>query len=323
MRRDEFRISDSDIGAWTTIENDWESYRAVRSVLKENGYVLHRDPQLQDRHKCIRDTHHAGSKHDVHFRSEIYPAGFRFEFYEDVVRDNPNGGRYTFDKMEKMPYLRRLRVKLILSKIADRLVSRGFVDNTERPPSGAFEYVRWDRAQWSVHHESFYQRPIERYNSEDADGQELRDGMVRYGRTLNGRLVRGTVFYRSNNMWHLVLNRHEVTQYASFQLFSYRPGVTDRKIAIEPKMKLSRALACAIKRCDFRRAASIQDVIRRTVGQHEFKRGDEVSVDHPNYVGSGVVQYVRPPISVGVKLSNGNTWEYEWATVRPAERSLA
>src|SRR6266404_5486552 len=172
-------------------EGDWESYRAVRDMLKLSGYVFHDDPRRL--YKSLRRTMHAASKGDIHFTSQIYPTGFRFEFYEDVIRDNPNGGRYHFSKLEKMPYLRRQKVILAHRKIAEVLLARGFVDQRDKnlpPLERILEDRRKDR-DWRRYAIVIDGQPD--YNVCDQDGIRLKDGDVRCFWSPNGRLKRGTV----------------------------------------------------------------------------------------------------------------------------------
>jgi hypothetical protein len=60
--------------------------------------------------------------------------------------------------------------------------------------------------------------------------------------------------------------------------------------------------------------------VRRELAERDkplFKYGETVFVDNSRYKGSGVVQYDTGTRGrmVGVLLENGNTWEYEIATV--------
>jgi hypothetical protein len=299
-------------------DGDWESYRAVRAVLKENGYVFHDDPRLH--HKILKRSHHAGSKGDVHFHSEIYPAGFRFEFYRDVVADNPHGNRYDFRKMETAPYLWRLRVTLIHRKMAAALLARGFKDRTDPVSETAIEAVMKRRAKSMEWHAEHFKRPPESYNGTDADGVLLLGGETRYFRMRNGHLTRGVVWRGLNNCWDLVQNRTEWTNEATFRLFTYDPEKHPRKISFDPIERMTRALQRAIETRNFFRAGRIQEALRRIVPDQDFKPGDKVFVDHHNYHGYGIVEYVRPPLYVGVKVGrdgSGNTWRYEWGTVKP------
>lgn len=293
-------------------EGDWDSYKAVGRVLLKAGYTFHRDPEIKKHGNWLSRTHHAGSKGPLHYISEIYPTGFKLEFYEDVVRDNRNGGRYHFDKLLKMPYLVRLQFLATRNKILAALDRRGFQDDRE-PVLPPFQEILRDRAKDRHNHDQATQPD---YNVKDADGVRLKDGDVRYFWTRNGRLARGPVYYNINSMWWVITGPRERDNVGVSKLFTYDPSRSMRKLSIEPLINISRSLRKAIERQDFERAAAIRDAIKRKVGgQRDFKAGDRVQVENPRYSGTGIVQYVKPPLWVGVLLSNGNTWDYEWPTV--------
>lgn len=296
-------------------EGDWKSYNAVRRALQRLGYSFHQDPEVKKRHRTLAPTHHAGSKGLLHFACDLYQTGFKVEFYEDVVRDNPNGGRYHFDKLKKMPYLVRLQLERARQVILGTLDRLGFLDERE-PVLPPLQEILKDRVK-SRHNYATETQPD--YNVQDADGVRLKDGDLRYFWTRNGRLARGPVYYNLNSMWWVITGPRDRDNVSVSQLFTYNSARPMRKLSIEPLVNISRGLRKAIERQDFERAAVIRDVIKRMAGEHDFKKGDQVQVENPRYSGPGVVQYVKPPLWVGVRLSNGNTWDYEWPTVSPME----
>lgn len=332
---DSFRIHDASIHAWTKDkprkgtyptreEEDWVRYNAACSVLEINGFGFHQDPRYRDGYwKSLRRTHHAGSKGDVHFASEVYNAGFSFEFYEDVPRDNKNGGRYSFDKMGQASYLWRKRVELIHTKLANALLTMGFEDHTDPVLDGAHLEVMERRRQHMDWHSKHYESPPSPYNSKDQDGVLMKGGETRYFYTRNGRLQRGRVYRDLNNVWPIVMNRNEWTCQATFELFTYDPDKHPRKLSKDPLVKINRALERAVRDRNFAKAARIQEAMHRKVDSYEFRVGDHVMVDNPRFHGTGIVDSIDPPFKVWVKLSNGNTWAYEWATVKPLKEAAA
>lgn len=302
-------------------EGDWESYRAVREMLKESGYVFHDDPRRL--YKSLRRTMHAGSKGDIHLTSEIYPAGFRFEFYEDVVRDNPNGGRYHFNKLEKMPYLRRQKVILAHRKIAEVLMARGFADGRDKklpPLERIMESRRRDR-DWRRYEIVIDGQPD--YNVCDQDGIRLKDGDIRSYWSRNGRLQRGAVYYDMNSMWWVISAPDELDKESAHEFFQYDHEQHGRKLSRNPLINISHALESAVKARNFKKAGAIQEAISRIYGGLEsLSVGDRVKVDNPRFHGKGTVEWLDSPFWVGVKVDgSGNTWRYEWATVKLAEQA--
>ncbi len=56
-------------------------------------------------------------------------------------------------------------------------------------------------------------------------------------------------------------------------------------------------------------------------GLESLEVGDRVKVDNPRFRGKGTVEWLRAPFWVGVKVDgSGNTWRYEWATVKLAQK---
>lgn len=334
MRRDErlFHTYDSTIGVWGTAPTnrfgglldepdpilgaDWKSYNAVMRLLRREGFKITQDPGVA---KSIRGNYHIGRRGDVLFHSEAFPAGFRCEFYEDVIRDNKYGGRYHFDKMAKAPYLWRLQVRLLHRKIGGLLHALGFNDRTDRVPRDSWEEVSMRRASLEGGHgPGIWAQMRQYYNVNDQDDVEIKDGDTRWFYERNGRLMRGTCFHHINNMWWVIVDRFEVRNIAAFDLFKYDPARHPRKWSPYPIQNLSHAIEKTVKARNYKKAAVMSAALARIADSYDFKVGDHVVVDNTRYHGPGVVDNLNPPFRVGVKLPNGNVWAYEWATVKPA-----
>lgn len=260
-----FNIHDSTVLVATeAFKEDWGLYNALRRLLKDAGFSCHQDPYVKKHWRTLARTHHAGARRDVHFASEICPTGMKVMFHEDVIRDNKNGARYHFDKMLKMPYLRRLAVRLMHRKIARCLEEFGFKDKSYVAPENALDYIHARRGEIEAFHgTAFYRRPVELYNSKDAEGGTLADGELRYFRSRSGHLRRGPVYHNLNGMWWVAVSPFEARNVASSEFFSYdaaRHGKKDVPDRV-PKMKV--ALKRAVLAEDFERACGIRDAIRR------------------------------------------------------------
>ncbi len=263
--RDEnsFSVDDASINVSTVVRDDWPVYHALRDVLRKAGFTFHQDPHIRKRYRCLAKTHHAGSRRDVHFISQIYPIGFNFEFYEDVVRDNRNGGRYHFDKMRKMPYLRRLAVVAAHRKIIACLEGLGYVDKSYQAPQDSMKCILARRLEIEEFHgKDFYSKGVASYNSKESDGVHLKDGDLRYFRSYSGHLCRGRVYHNLNNMWWVAVDPFCAQNIASFELFSYEAARHPRKKHPYPKRRLQTALNKAVSRQDFERAIGMRDALR-------------------------------------------------------------
>lgn len=197
----------------------------IFKLLKERGFIIQTDRGILERYPILADTHWEGSKGGLLFKSKIYPAGFKFEFYQEVNTENQNGGYYDFDKFDKMPYLIRCEFLITLKYICKLIEQEGF-KNVEKPD---FKYAIDDvmhRIKDCIHYKEGKESPdyeIPAYNAKDKDGKQLRNGQLKYFRDGKGRFRRGTIYHNINNMWWVVLNRFEFSNVASFQFFDMTP----------------------------------------------------------------------------------------------------
>lgn len=331
MRTEErrFHTYDSSLCIWgctpttdaSVLEADWRTYGKVIGLLRREGFRISLDRSI---HRSIRKHYHVGRRGDVMVAAEAHGVHCKFEFYEDVIRDNRHGGRYHFDKMAKAPYLWRLQVTLLHRKIGGLLHSLGFRDRTDEKPRDAFHEMQLHRASLeSFHGPRLWKDMRASYNVEDGEGREINDGETRWFYERNGRLMRGQCWHHINNMWWVIVDRYDLRNIAAFDLFTYDPAKHPRKWSPHPIQNLSRALELTVKAKNYRKAAVMSDALARMADSFEFKAGDRVHVDNTRYRGPGVVDRVDPPFKVWVTLPNGNTWAYEWATVRPAREEVA
>jgi len=228
-----------------------------------------------------------------------------------------------FDKLRKMPYLRRLAFFWIRNNILALLGRLGFTIRQGNEGLSPMDRILKDRR------ESWHWKPginhadgQPDYNVQDADKVRLQDGDVRYFWSPNGRLCRGRAYYNLNNMWWVITSGGDLHNEAAWRLFSYDAARHGRKLSLDPLVRISAALRHAVEQQQYERAAKIRDAIARLPGQEprDFKPGDRVLVDNPRYHGPGIVDQVRPPFWVVVKVGekgDGNAWRYEWATVQP------
>ncbi|WP_342512819.1 hypothetical protein MKY34_19770 [Sporosarcina sp. FSL K6-1522] len=193
----------------------------IFELLKQRGFIIQTDREILERYPILADTHWEGAKGDLLFKSEIYPAGFNIEFYQEVNIENRNGGYYDFDKLAKMPYLVRCEF-LITKKYISQLIEQEGFQNIGEP---SFKYAM-DKVMHEIksccHYKEGKELPdyeIPKYNSKDKDDKRIRNGQLKYFRDRKGRLQRGRVYHNINNMWWVVLNRFDFRNIASFELF--------------------------------------------------------------------------------------------------------
>lgn len=195
-------------------------------LLKQRGFVIQTDRKILQEYPILADSHWEGAKGDLLFKSKIYPAGFSFEFYQEVNTKNPNGGYYDFEKFEMMPYLVRCEF-LLTRKYMCQLIEQEDFENIAKPN---FKFAI-DKVMHKIkscwHYEEGKELPEfehPSYNATDKNGKQLRSGQVKYFYGYDKRLMRGVVYHNINNMWWVVINKYEYRNVASFQLFDIEPG---------------------------------------------------------------------------------------------------
>jgi hypothetical protein len=329
-----FSIHDSTISIWQEVNKPVQSpctplmvemYAKIRALMKASGYTWSKDPSKRPYGVWYKYNHVGGKSGSgaLRFHSEIGGRTGKVEFFEDVPRDNKNGGRYTSQKLKKMPYLMRLRVVIMLRNLAGLLEQNGFIETTNTVPIGAAAAIEFHRAELSDFQGAHFYTGTgtnywSSYNRNDQDGIALTDGDLRYFREPNGRLSRGTVYRNINNMWWVLVNKDHYTNVANFRLFRFDPSRHPRKTSNEPRQRVGAALSRAVVHMDYHRAERIKQYIERTYGLPCIERGMKVKVEHPQFHGTGTAEVIDA-LFVGVRLSNGNLWTYERSTVSPAE----
>ncbi len=201
----------------------------IMNMLAAEGFNVQQDPDVD---KIIRRDYWIGKRGDLEFDAQKYPNGFKVQFFQNVVYENQSGGRYDFDKLEKMPYLIRLQYKKYMNKIIELLKTLVVVDDkTSRRPKLAEDKIKYYYAE-SCHHEpkdtNFDLRSLDgltqpTYNGLDRDKKELHNGDMKYFRNISGYLSRGVVYHNLNNMWYVITDKYTVRNVAAHELFDLAP----------------------------------------------------------------------------------------------------
>ncbi len=209
----------------------------IFNMLRAEGFSIENDAEVA---KCIRRDYYIGRRGDLELYAHRYPAGFEIMFFQNVVIENKSGGRYDFDKFQKMPYMIRLRFMKYRDKIIALLKSvEDLKDESKADPRLAEEWIK-ARYVEEWHHEqkdmNFLLSDLdgqtqESYNGRDRDEKTLHNGDVKYFRHWDGRLYRGRVYHNINNMWWVILGRFTVRNVASFELFDLTPEDNRRRQA--------------------------------------------------------------------------------------------
>lgn len=270
-------------GASWRKDRDYETYNRVLLALKGIGFNVRKDPDIEKNFKILSRYHDVGKKGLLQFKSEVYPAGCRFEFYQNVVFENSSGGYYDFDKLEKMPYLIKKAFDYTVIKISERLQQIGFTEEykeVESPNPDPLRYFndRWDDKYTRERGEHRFERgpdgwPTDKelgcYNRKDKDGAIITQGCTRYYYDYNGHLLRGRAYGGINGMWLFVYGpgKNDFTNVSGFSLFSCDPRTLPRRDWARGDhgrsiiTRLQREKIKAATQENYERAAKIRDAI--------------------------------------------------------------
>lgn len=275
---------------------DYETFNRLQAVMAGRGFRFTSDPEVDARHPSLSKRYRLGQADTPHgalkVRIEMFPAGGRLDFFQDVVISNPNGGRYDFDKVGRMPYLIRKKYEGALAACKANLAARGFSDRTkssgvalpltigQRLRACENPQLRPTPAMQSqaalTHFNSIWQsnrfprdetgwptaEELRSWNRGDRDGAQLAHGEIRWARDHRGYLRRGRVYGGINGMWWLVYgpgDRH-IANLSAGELFSYRPDVA-RRVHPGGRKVLEGLLQAAVADQAFERAIVLRDLL--------------------------------------------------------------
>lgn len=209
-------------------------YRML-NTLSDNDFTVSKD---SDVHKRLQKDYYTGRKNELKFVAHKYPKGFKIEFYQDINHENPHGGKYDFDKFDKMPYMIQKQFQLTVSKISEFLSQ--FAENNTKPVlKTAEDKIKYDYVK-SCHHPqtdmNFNLSDLNGttceydYNNKDRDRKTLHNGDFKYFRDYNGYLYSGHIYHNLNSMWYVILNDSEIRNKAGSELFDLSENDTKNRL---------------------------------------------------------------------------------------------
>ena len=211
----------------------------IMNMLTAEGFNVQKDPDVE---KIIRRDYWIGKRGDLEFYAQKYPNGFNIQFFQNVVFENQNGGRFDFDKLEKMPYLIRLQYQKYMSRLVDLLESLADVEDRTKPRAKSAEdrikvdlvygWHSYKNMDFDLHDLDGKAPENAGYYTRDKNGKEIRNGDMKYFRNRwNGYLMRGRVYYRANMHWWVIINDREIMLAENSDLFDDFPSGEPARIA--------------------------------------------------------------------------------------------
>lgn len=184
--------------------------------MRFRGFEIGSDPKVDRDYPTLSKDRFAGKKGDLLFVGERHQISASIEFYQEINVENRNGGRYDFDKFDKMPYLLQKRFLVERKHIERFLLEEGFTCDAEPILKTSYDKVFHELNSPNRHWNS---EDLPDYNALDKDGKRINNGEVKYFRDRKGTLMRGTVYHNINNMWWVIVNKDFYRNLAAFELF--------------------------------------------------------------------------------------------------------
>jgi hypothetical protein len=293
-REGHFHLHNTNIGIWEehVDEASFRSvYQAVVAHFRSRGFRTIEDPYIRKHFSCIARYHHVAKKGLLEAHMNMSGRHIEIEFFQSVIVENRNGGRYDFEKFEKMPYLVKKQFILEAGKLLDALVACFGYKWGEKIAYSAGYGASAERVIKVVRGLSPSQEPLQHFNglwgtdrfkrdetgwpiakeydhgyNKDREGVSLRNGMYRYYRDRSGRLRRGVIYTNMNSMWQLIYGPgwKDSTWVSSRELFTLQPGDPRRRHFPECKRRefLERELKSAVQEQRFEQAAILRDLLK-------------------------------------------------------------
>ena len=204
-------------------------FHRLMNLMRDMGYAVEKDPVVLKRYKSISYLHWYGRKGDLEFTGELFPRGFRIEFFQNVNIENQNGGRYDFHKWDKMPHYIRVEMIRTMRHVKAFFDSFQFQDTSKPVYVDAENQVKYRFVECYHHPQKNMDFDLHdldgtigsEYDSQnrDRDGKEIRNGQIKYTRDFHGYLVCGRVYYDLNMNWVIILNKDRWFVTACWELF--------------------------------------------------------------------------------------------------------
>lgn len=286
-----FRIHDSSIlvsvqsGALDRRMNwqrpDYETFNRIMHALEGCDFAFGKDPRIDRQWPSLNKSHRLGQRETpagtLFVKAETYPTGCEFEFFQEVVTENRNGGRYDFSKRQKMPYLIGKAFEVALGAVRSHLLSRGFSETIKIaspvPDPLAYFNDRWDsdgdRARGShrfKRDETGWPDPSElRYHGRCEGPDILEQGSTWYYRDFAGYLGRGRVYGGIGGQWLVIYGPglNDFTSRSRHELFQCSPSALPRRAHPRGAKRLKEELAKSVGAENFERAIVLRDQLKR------------------------------------------------------------
>lgn len=263
-------------GIWRV---DYETFNRIQHALEAVGFTFGPDPRIERDYPSLGRWHRHGHRPTcagaIFVKATTFPVGCRFEFFQEVVTENRNGGEYDFHKLGKMPYPIRKAFELALRAVRAHLAERGFTE-TFKIHSPNPDPLAWFNSCWDGDYER--RRGTHRFERDETGWPTVEEigkrcwgvtpeqplieqGGVRYFRDHNGRLLRGRCYGGINGMWTVVYGpgSRDFTSCSRGELFLCDPRELPRRLHPRSKARIEKLMQSAVAEEDFERAIVLRN----------------------------------------------------------------
>lgn len=278
-------FGDASLNIWEEpkcrVLGDWERqfkkevFLRMAQQLRRIGWKTEVPKDMVEQYgRSFAEKHRYCRKGDLQGFLDLSGRCIEFEMRQDVANgENPNGGRYDFDKEKRMPYLLHLEMQRTRKRLRDYLcnVFAGYEFKDRSPnanrrgPGGltAMQWVERDiRSSGHFVEELGHARISMGRNETSAEGETITHGARVFTIDYNGRIVTGTAYYDLNQNWHVVTGKYGVLCSRADEIYLHNPGcLRVKRNEHQRRQRLERELGKAIKAMDFKRAQVLKEVL--------------------------------------------------------------
>lgn len=250
-------------------------FARIVQQLNRIGWTLEIPAEKIERYglRFARD-YREGRKGDLQCELSVGGRCIELQMWQDVANvKNRNGGRYDFDKEERMPYLLRLEMERTRRRIRDYLCnvfsayefeeSRRLVVGPGLGQVTALEYVLHDQRNTGHYRPELGHASFSNDAQDSGDGLVIENGMRVYAQDYDGRIVVGNAYYCLNGNWNIVTGRYgKLHNIWHKQIWVNCPGdLRSKRNERTRRKRLEQEMSKAVARMDYRRAEVLRDVL--------------------------------------------------------------
>lgn len=237
-------------------------------VLRALRFDVAQDAEHDRRWPALAGRQFVASRGGLSCVVALHGRHIELDFYPDPnpLCDNPNGPRYTFNKLEGMSYAVRLLHRLAVRHLSRLLLGEGLADRTKPLYADPLMWIAYEQ-RTSGHWKPGVGHPIcmPGHNDVDRDGKQLVEGQFKHFRgsvcSEGGRLMRGRVFFGLNNV-HRAVCGGTVFILHNGQFFDAGPDEPRRHFSRDEIAKrLGKLKRKAVEQEQFERAAILRDLL--------------------------------------------------------------